>query len=70
MTSFPPPSADDFDDSRPAPGRTADLTAVVVERDSDCDECTIYPRDVSDDDLVTRWISAEEDSYVSLDEMR
>lgn len=33
-------------------------------------ECTIYPADASDDQRTTRWITAEEGSYVELCRMR
>ncbi|USZ67239.1 hypothetical protein NGM10_10910 [Halorussus salilacus] len=48
----------------------ADLTAVVVEYDLGPDECTVYPRKADDQTLMTEWITAEEGSYVALDEMR
>jgi hypothetical protein len=44
--------------------------AAVVAYDDEPDECTIYPTDASDDELVTTWISAKEGSYVSLEEAR
>lgn len=59
-----PPTADESSSDR------CDLTAVVVEHDSRSDECTLYPRGASDETLVTEWMTAEEGSYVRLDEMR
>jgi hypothetical protein len=48
----------------------AEYAAVVVSA-ADCPgECTIFPLDVSEADLVTTWISAEEGAFVALDEMR
>ncbi|WP_276299325.1 DUF7511 domain-containing protein [Halorussus lipolyticus] len=77
MTNTTPANDDDTvpqtDDplADPAPAdRPSPLTAVVVERDDDADECTLYPADADDEDLVTEWITAEEDSYVALDSMR
>ncbi|SDM97284.1 hypothetical protein SAMN04487949_3030 [Halogranum gelatinilyticum] len=43
--------------------------ATVVHYEGAPDECTIYPTDVADAELVTTWISAQEGSYVSLAEM-
>ncbi|NEU55524.1 hypothetical protein [Halorussus sp. MSC15.2] len=72
MTNTTPTNAADAtpptDDETPA--HRDDLTAVVVEGDSRSDECTLYPRGASDEALVTEWITAEEGSYVRLDEMR
>lgn len=42
---------------------------VVVSRGRPA-ECTIYPFDAPDFELVTQWITAGEGSFVSLDEMR
>lgn len=50
--------------------RAGTLAAVVEERDSAPDECTIYPVDAADEELVTKWITAEEGSFVELDAMR
>jgi hypothetical protein len=44
--------------------------AVVVAYDDSPDECTIFPADATDEELVTTWMTAEAGSYVSLDEMR
>jgi hypothetical protein len=48
----------------------AALAAVVVSVDDGPDECTLYPLDVNDADLVTTWLSAEGASFVALAEMR
>lgn len=61
-------------DARSAPGGTdgdgIELRADVTERDDGPDECTIWPHDASGRDLLTRWVAAEEGSFVSLTEMR
>ncbi|MFC6824079.1 DUF7511 domain-containing protein [Halopelagius fulvigenes] len=44
--------------------------ATVVSYDDEPDECTIYPADADDDELVTTWISAKSGSFVSLADMR
>ncbi|MFC7082220.1 DUF7511 domain-containing protein [Halorussus caseinilyticus] len=72
MTNTAPTNADDETpptDDAPADGPD-ELTAVVVERDSESDQCTLYPTGASDEALVTEWITAEEGSFVSLEEMR
>lgn len=46
------------------------FASVVVSHDDGPDECTVYPVDVTEDELLTRWITAEEGSYVSVHRMR
>ncbi|MFD1685450.1 DUF7511 domain-containing protein [Halobellus litoreus] len=46
------------------------LLARVEEYDDDPDECTIYPANATATELPTTWVTAEEGSFVSLDEMR
>jgi hypothetical protein len=55
---------DGVDESRNA------YAASVVPYDDAPDECTIFPVDAAEADLVTTWISAAEGSFVALDEMR
>lgn len=52
-------------DSEPTP-----LDYVTVENDDAPDECAIFPREASDDVLTTTWITAQADSFVSLESMR
>ncbi|SFG59584.1 hypothetical protein SAMN04488063_2530 [Halopelagius inordinatus] len=47
-----------------------DYEATVVSYDDEPDECTIYPADATEDELVTTWISAKSGSYVSLADAR
>lgn len=47
-----------------------DYEATVVSYDDEPDECTIYPADATDEELVTTWISAKSGSYVSLADAR
>lgn len=42
--------------------------AEIVGYDEEPDLCTIYPEDCSDRDLLTTWISAEEGSFLPLDD--
>jgi hypothetical protein len=44
--------------------------ATVVTAADGTDECTVFPVGLSDDDLVTTWVSAAEGSFVPLAEMR
>ncbi|ARS89527.1 DUF7511 domain-containing protein [Natrarchaeobaculum aegyptiacum] len=61
-------------DTRPRmdePPRDAlELDVVTVENDDAPDECAIFPRNASEEQLMTTWISAHEDSFVGLDSMR
>ncbi|GGL48826.1 DUF7511 domain-containing protein [Halocalculus aciditolerans] len=41
-----------------------------IERYDDEELCTIHPADADDDTLVTTWLSARDDAFVDLDEMR
>lgn len=73
MTNPSPTNTDDrhrnADDQRRSADRLGDLIATVIKHDLRPDECTIYPRDVTDEELVTKWITAEEGSYVELEAM-
>jgi hypothetical protein len=64
-------SSSHHDDGRRTgePG-SADLRADVTERDDAPDECTLWPHNASGSALLTEWITAEEGSFVSLEEMR
>lgn len=55
---------------RPTTGRDDHLVACVVRYDQVPDECTIYPLDATDDELMTCWVTAFEGSFVSLDDAR
>jgi len=46
------------------------LAAEIVTGNDRPAECTVYPRDASEAERMTRWITAEEGSFVDLDEMR
>ena len=43
---------------------------VTVDRDGRPTECTIFPRDCDEDEILTHWITASEGSFVSLEERR
>ena len=52
-----------------SPADDVEYEAIVAPYDDAPDECTIYPIDVPEEKLMTTWITAEEGSFVSLDEM-
>ena len=65
---------DDTDDApksgaTPAPEHIA-FDAEILSIDEDSTECTIYPTDVSEIERTTHWITAADDSFVSLAECR
>jgi hypothetical protein len=45
---------------------TFDVTHVVEVGDDEPDRCTVYPDDVSDEERLTAWITAESGSYESI----
>ena len=61
-------------DRSPAPFSRVDsecaLIARITDREDGISECTLYPRSAAGVDLMSSWITAEEDGYVCLDEMR
>lgn len=50
-----------------APAQLGELEHVTVRNDGEPSTCTIFPRDCSEEKLVTHWITAEERSFVALD---
>ncbi|ELZ96482.1 hypothetical protein C440_05023 [Haloferax mucosum ATCC BAA-1512] len=52
------------------PTDDAEYTAIVAPYDDAPDECTIFPAGLSETEMMTTWISAQEGGYVSLTEMR
>ncbi|WP_336360038.1 DUF7511 domain-containing protein [Haladaptatus sp. ZSTT2] len=53
----------------PATGIEFDLQSVLVRYQHAPDELTVFPRDRSEADVYTTWITASEGSYVDLSEM-
>lgn len=49
---------------------TVELDHVTIELDSAPDECAIFPRDASDEQLLTCWITAQGGSFVDLESIR
>lgn len=46
------------------------LESVLVPHADGPDELTLYPATITDDRLMTRWMTAQEGAYVSLDDWR
>jgi hypothetical protein len=50
--------------------RSIDLRSKTVEYVDRPDECTLYPRATSRDELMTTWMTARGDAFVDAQEMR
>ncbi|WP_226042432.1 hypothetical protein [Natrinema sp. DC36] len=46
------------------------LNQVVVENSQEANECILFPEDVPDDELHTKWILAREGSYLHLKDVQ
>lgn len=55
--------------ARPGADST-DLESIVVRYENRTDRCTITPRECTDADRLTTWLSADIDAFVALEEMR
>ncbi|MFC3477557.1 DUF7511 domain-containing protein [Halobacterium litoreum] len=53
-------------DSDAAAGRVA----ARIEADDGREECTLFPADAPAHELVTTWVTAADDAFVSLDDWR
>lgn len=49
---------------------TTALDHVTVENDDAPNECAIFPREASEEELMTNWITAHDGSFVDLESMR
>jgi hypothetical protein len=58
------------DGEEPSRERSFDLHSVVVSYEHRADRCTIYPRGRSHYERLETWLSADEDVFVPLREMR
>ncbi|WP_408957897.1 hypothetical protein [Natrinema sp. 74] len=47
-----------------------DLESVVVRYENRANRCTVVPRECSETDLVTTWLSADADAFVDLEDSR
>ena len=46
-----------------------DLESVVVEYETRTDRCTVYPRERTEEETLTTWLTADVNAFVSLEEM-
>lgn len=66
-----PETNDDSTTMRRAHDRLpGELVSTVTTPAPGATECTIYPPDAGDAELVTRWITAREGAFVALESMR
>lgn len=56
--------------AREASTRSIDLESIVVRYDQRPDRCTITPRECTDSERVTMWLSADLDAFVELADSR
>ncbi|WP_227352903.1 DUF7511 domain-containing protein [Haladaptatus salinisoli] len=64
---------DSGEPTEPKPSATPsrfELSAVVVGYDDRPDRCTIFPTEATRLQRMARWITADADAFVSLDERR
>lgn len=47
-----------------------ELDHITVENDDAPDECAVFPREATEEELMTAWITAQEGSFVDLESMR
>ncbi len=47
-----------------------DIEFIVESDDNGHDQCTLYPREASEEEILASWITAQEGSYVSLADVR
>ncbi|WP_423751102.1 DUF7511 domain-containing protein [Salinirarus marinus] len=52
------------------PPREFELRSVVVDYDVGANRCTLYPADVSEEERLTHWLTADEDAFAALTEWR
>lgn len=64
------PNATSSPSDEDADARAVDLDHVTVENDDAPDECAVFPHDASENELLTCWIAAQEQSFVDLESMR
>lgn len=51
------------------PAQFGELEHITVVGDGRRSTCTMFPRGCSDEELATRWITAEGESFVALDQI-
>ncbi|ELY47880.1 MULTISPECIES: DUF7511 domain-containing protein [Natronorubrum] len=60
----------DADSHPPTEEPTAELDHATIENENAPDECAIFPREATEEELMTNWITAHADSFVSLESMQ
>ncbi|WP_121742136.1 DUF7511 domain-containing protein [Natronorubrum halophilum] len=60
----------DADIHPPADEPPIELDHATIENEDAPDECAIFPREATEEELMTNWITAHDDSFVSLTSMR
>lgn len=47
-----------------------ELDHVTIENENAPNECAIFPRDATEEELMTNWIEAHDEAFVDLESMR
>lgn len=47
-----------------------ELDHVTIENEGAPDECAMFPRHATEEELMTNWIEAHDDAFVDLESMR
>ncbi|MFC4436696.1 MULTISPECIES: DUF7511 domain-containing protein [Natrialbaceae] len=47
-----------------------ELDHVTIENENAPNECAVFPRDATEEELMTNWIEAHDDAFVDLESMR
>ncbi|GAB3034435.1 DUF7511 domain-containing protein [Natronobiforma cellulositropha] len=50
-------------------GAEFELESIVVRYETRADRCTVYPRERSEAEVLTAWLTADVDAFVLLEEM-
>ncbi|WP_435552070.1 DUF7511 domain-containing protein [Natrinema sp. CGMCC1.2065] len=61
---------EDATNDRAGPADAALFEAVVVRYESECDRCTLVPRDGSTEAKLNAWLAADLETVVDLDDAR
>ncbi|SIR77606.1 DUF7511 domain-containing protein [Natronorubrum thiooxidans] len=49
---------------------TPELDHATIENENAPDECAIFPREATEEELMTQWITAHDGAFVSLETMQ
>lgn len=60
----------DADTDSPTDASPTELDCVTIENEDAPDECALFPREASEDELEGAWIVAYDDGFVPLESMR